>query len=83
MNTLVIYDQKGTLISLRSGEPQPNEPVGVPFLWAEIPEKKYIISVDVSVVPHEPVFEDYPKSDIDILKEQQADLWEIVLMGGF
>ncbi|WP_227397377.1 hypothetical protein [Jeotgalibacillus aurantiacus] len=83
MNSLIIYDNEGTLISVKNQTPAPPEPVGVPFLWVDVPNGKYVEHVNVSGEIHTPVFVDYPKSEIDVLKEQQADLWQIVLMGGF
>lgn len=68
--TLVIYDNEGVVITTQSGEPAPREPVGVPFLWVEIPAGKRIVSVDVSITPHQPVFEDLPPSETDILKDR-------------
>ena len=76
MKTLIIYDNTGSLIASRSGSPEPKEPVGVPFLWVDIPEGKQLkitdgIGVDVSVAPHQTILENIPKSDIQILKERQ------------
>lgn len=87
MKTLIIYDNKGYIVSTRSGQPVPREPIGVPFLWAEIPEGKQIkitdgIGVDVSVTPHQVILEDIPPSEIEMLKQTVADLTEIVLLGG-
>lgn len=78
-NTLVMYDETGYILAIRSGEPEPREPIGVPFLRVEIPEGKRIkrtdgIGVDVSVTPHQVILEDIPKSDTDILKEENLEL---------
>ncbi len=32
MKALIIYDNEGYIISQRSGQPLPREPIGVPFL---------------------------------------------------
>lgn len=87
MKTLIIYDNEGFILSIRSGDPKPREPIGVPFLWTEIPGDKQLkhvgeIGVDVSVSPHQPILDDIPKSEIEQLKQTVADLTEIVLMGG-
>lgn len=79
MKTQVIYDETGYIISTKKGEPTPREPIGVPFLWAEIPSGKQIkitdgIGVDVSVTPHELILEDIPKSKTDILEEENLTL---------
>lgn len=70
MQTLVVYDETGFILSMRSGEPAPREPVGVPFMWVEIPNGKRIVGVDVSTIPHQPIFEDIPPSEMDILKAE-------------
>ncbi|KIL46927.1 hypothetical protein KP77_24950 [Jeotgalibacillus alimentarius] len=85
MNTLIIYDNAGYILDIRSGEPSPREPNGVPFLWVEIPQGKQLkirdgIGVDVSVSPHQAFLEDIPKSDVQILKERQ-DATEEALLG--
>ena len=66
MQTLIIYDSEGYIISQMSGDVR--EPVGIPFLWIEIPKGKRIVSVDS--VTNTPVFEDLPRSETEILKEQ-------------
>lgn len=85
MKTLIIYDSAGYIISNITGSYR--VPKGVPFLEVEIPEGKQIkytggIGVDVSVTPHQVIFEDIPPSEIDQLKQTVADLTEIVLKGG-
>ena len=87
MNTLIIYDNEGYIITTRSGQPAPRQPKGVPFLWVGIPEGKQVkitdgIGVDTSVTPHEVILEDIPPTEMDELKQTVADLTEIVLMGG-
>lgn len=68
MNTLVIYDETGRIYYQASGNVQ--EPKGILFLWAEIPAVKILKSINTAVTPHEPVFEDLPKSELDAVKEQ-------------
>lgn len=85
--TLVIHDDAGYILQKRSGHPAPREPIGVPFLWVEIPEGKQTksvgkIGVDVSVTPHQVILEDIPPTEIEQLKQTVADLTEIVLLGG-
>ena len=66
MQTLVIYDTTGYIISQMSGDVR--EPVGIPFIWVEVPVGKRIVSVDPETGT--PVFEDLPRSETEILKEQ-------------
>jgi len=82
MNTLIIYDNTGYVISTMAGsirEPQG----GVQFLWVEIPEGKRLkltdgIGVDVTKTPHQAILEDIPKTEIEVLKEQQQELSDTV-----
>ena len=82
MDTLIIYDETGYIILQMSGSVR--EPVGIPFLWVEIPQGKRIVSMDVSGETHTPVFEDLPKSEVQLLQEQVNDLNVAMaaLMGG-
>lgn len=64
---LVVYDKKGTIYYAGIGYPQPE---GIPFLNVEVPEGHYLDSIDVSQEPNKPVFKEYPKSEMDILKEK-------------
>ena len=71
MNTLIIYDETGYVISQMSGSVR--EPQGIPFLWVNIPTGKQIkltdgIGVDVSVTPNVAILEDIPKTDIEMKK---------------
>ena len=75
MNTLIIYDNTGYIISQGQGEPLPREPQGTPFIWAEIPTGQQLkitdgIGVDVSVTPNVAILEDIPKTELEIVKEQ-------------
>ncbi|MEG0449908.1 MAG: hypothetical protein RR595_08635 [Lysinibacillus sp.] len=79
MKTQIIYDETGFILSVRQGEPAPREPIGVPFLWTEIPQGKQLkitdgIGVDVSVTPHLPILEDIPKSETEFLQEENTTL---------
>lgn len=75
MKTLIIYDDEGYIIQHITGSYR--VPVGVPYLETEIPENKMLkfgIGVDVSVEPHEPIFEDIPKSEVELLKDENTTL---------
>ena len=91
MNTLIIYDETGYVLSTRQGEPAPREPIGVPFLWVEIPQGKQLKitdgkGVDVSVTPHQVILEDIPPSEIELLRLEMAqantEIFEMVMMMG-
>lgn len=74
MQTLVIYDNTEFIISQMSGDVR--EPVGIPFMWLEVPEGKYIVGVDITGEEHEPIYEEYytPKSETDLLSERVDNL---------
>lgn len=90
MNTLIIYDNTGYIISQMAGsvrEPQG----GVQFLWVEIPEGKQLkltdgIGVDISVMPHQAILEDIPPTEIENLRTDLnsavMELSTLIAMGG-
>lgn len=83
MNSLIIYDSTGFIISQMAGSVR--EPVGIPFMWLEVPKGKRIVSIDVSTETYTPIFENLPKSEIEVLKDQLQATQQAVdflLMGG-
>lgn len=90
MQTLIIYDNEGYILNVRGGQPAPREPIGVPFLWVDIPEGKQIkvtdgIGVDVSVTPHQLILEDIPPTENDLIKQEvqtMQDALNFIIMGG-
>lgn len=85
MKLLIIYDTTGFIVFQGAGSVR--EPVGIPFLWVEIPEGKRLISIDVSGETHKPVFENLPKTEVQLLSEkvvdsEQAILELSILLGG-
>lgn len=88
MKTLIIYDNEGKVFSEVAGE-YTIPKGGVQFLEAEVPVKKHVVGVDVSVTPHQVILEDIPKSDVEVLEDrvlqqEQAifELAEMLAMGG-
>jgi len=71
-SVLIIYDEVGYLISQMSGDVR--EPVGVPFIWVDVPEGKILAGIDVSSEVHVPIFTNIPKSETELLKEQVNNL---------
>jgi hypothetical protein len=65
---LLIYDTTGYIISQMSGDVR--EPQGVPFLWVDVPNGKMVTGIDVAQTPNVAIFEDYPKSETELLKEK-------------
>lgn len=78
---IIIYDNTGKIWYNGSGN---GEPEGLPFLNVSIPSGKYIESIDVSQEPHKPVFKEFPKSELELMKEanekQQADIDYLILI---
>lgn len=79
MKTLVIYDTAGKIFNQITGNYE--MPVGIPYLEIEIPAGKYIIGVDVSVAPNEPIYENIPASEFDTLKST-VDALVIAMLEG-
>jgi len=70
MQTLIIYDNQGKIFSnIKEGYLIPQG--GVQFLEVEVPLKKRVVSVDVSVTPHVAILEDIPKTELEILQAAQ------------
>lgn len=85
MDTLILYDEEGYIISTRKGIPNPKVPSGVPYLWVNVPEGQrinVIAGVDITKTPHTVELELIKKTEIETLKEVIADLTELVLLGG-
>lgn len=78
---IIIYDNNGKIWYNGDGI---GEPEGLPFLKVEIPPGKYVEKIDTVVMPPQPVFKDYPKSEMELLEEenakQQADIDYLMLL---
>lgn len=78
----IIYDSKGTIFLQGSGYPTPDG--NLKYLETSVPANHYIESIDVSKDPAEPILKEYPKSEMDQLKEtleqQQANLDYLMLL---
>ena len=68
----VIFDSKGTIFFQGSGFPEPVGELG--YLKVDVPEGHYLKEIDMSTGKPVPKFEPYPKRDMEILKEQVAEL---------
>lgn len=81
MGTLIIYDSTGFVISQASGDVR--EPIGIPFMWVNVPAGKRVASVDVSGETHVAVFEDLPQSqEQKILNLEQSVLELSMIVAG-
>ena len=80
----IIYDSKGTIFMQGSRFSTPDGELT--YTEVSIPENQYLVSIDTSKDPAEPVFAEYPKSDMQLMKEQleqqQADLDYLKLLSG-
>lgn len=86
MKTIIIYDNTGFILMTQAGTYRVPEG-GIQYLEVEIPEGKRPVSVNVKT--KEPVLEDLPKSETELLQEKiaqlendLADLTFEVAMGG-
>ena len=79
---LVIYDSTGKTYFQGTGHPDPTGTIS--YMTIEIPEGKYLDSIDISKYPHEPIFKEYPPTQLEILEEentqQQADIDYLMLI---
>ncbi len=80
----VIYDSKGTIFMQGSGFSKPEGELN--YSEVSVPDNQYLVKMDTTKDPVEPVFAEYPKSDIALMKEQleqqQADLDYLKLLSG-
>lgn len=80
----VIYDSKGTIFMQGSGFGIPEGTLS--YIEVSVPDNQYLVKIDTSKDPVEPVFADYPKSEMQLMKEQleqqQADLDYLKLLSG-
>lgn len=67
MKNLIIYDNTGYIIIQMGGNYRVPQG-GIQFLEVELPENKRPISVDVE--KKQVIFEDLPKTDIEVTKER-------------
>lgn len=72
---LVIYDMKGTILSILYGATQENVPQGVPFVWCDIPPGAVLDHVDTTT--GQVVFEYEPESDLGRMQANIAAIQEI------
>ena len=89
---LVIHDEEGLVLSIRSVGTETIEPVGVPFFYQEVPlgkKVKGVTYVDLEQeIPQLPLESSYEVTvqqvaeKNEVLKEQIINLWELFLLGG-
>ena len=80
----VIYDSKGTIFMQGSGFSKPEG--NFTYMEVSVPDNQYLVKIDTSKDPVEPVFAEYPKSEMQLMREQleqqQADLDYLKLLSG-
>ncbi|NRT34560.1 hypothetical protein BJV38_002853 [Clostridium beijerinckii] len=88
MKTLIIYNKNNGKVLFTQSINEDIENDTFTNICAEIPEGQVLKGINMSVTPNTPVFEDIPKTEIEILKEQvenltqaNAELTSIVAMG--
>ena len=78
----VIYDSTGKIFMQGTGFPTPRG--DLTYMEISVPENQYLVSIDTSKDPVEPVYAEYPKSEMTLLKEQleqqQANLDYLMLI---
>ena len=80
---LIIYDSTGKIFMAGSGHGTPSGSISY-LDGITIPEGKYLKGVDTSVEPHQPIFEECPPTEMELLQEsneqQQADIDYLLLL---
>lgn len=78
----IIYDSTGKVFMQGSGFPTPKG--NLIYTEITVPENQYLVSMDVTKDPVEPIYAEYPKSEMTLLKEQleqqQANLDYLMLI---
>ncbi|MER1999070.1 MAG: hypothetical protein ABS882_04785 [Lysinibacillus sp.] len=74
--TLAIYDNNGKIFTQITGDYE--KPVGLQHIETTIPQGKVLVGVNAET--HEPIFEDIPKSEVELLREQNKQLSDTVEM---
>jgi hypothetical protein len=87
MKTLVIYDGTGQTFSSPITGSYITPKGQLNYLEVEVPEGKLLKSIDTTVTPNVPIYEDIPLTEAELLKkridEQEAALVELAsLLGG-
>lgn len=80
MKTLIIYDTDGTIYYQAAGAV--TAPQGLPHMWVDIPEGKHLVSIDTSGDAPTPIFEDNPRSDVQLLEDEITELQYLVAQIG-
>lgn len=69
MKTLIIYDNTGYIyLQITGTYIKPKG--GLNFIEIEIPENKILKGVNTSITPNVPIFEDIPKTELELAQEQ-------------
>lgn len=74
MKTLIIYDTTGQIFSSPITGSYISPQGQLNYLEIEIPDGKILKSVDTTVTPNIPIYEDIPKTDMEKLQEKVEDL---------
>jgi hypothetical protein len=79
MKTLIIYDNTGYIyLQLKSTENRIPQG-GIQFLETEIPEGKTLKSIDTSVTPNTPIYEDIPIPEIQVVQQQLQEAQNLII----
>ena len=73
---LALYDTTGYIYSQYEGDVR--VPIGIPSMSVIVPDGKWLASINVTTTPHTPIFEDYPKSEIEVIKEKAISSEEAI-----
>lgn len=78
MNTLIIFDNNGTIYYQATGDVL--EPAGgVNFIWVDVPANSYVESIDMSSGEPVAVIKEFERPKEDALQEQIDDINDVLL----
>lgn len=77
MKTLIVYDLEGNIIQRISGSYR--KPVGVPHIEVDIPEGKMVTGVNVNIEPNQPIIENLPPNENELLNKKTDELEQAIL----
>jgi hypothetical protein len=77
IKTGVCYDDIGHITGTQIGTTM-YTPVGIPYLVVDVPAGKTLKNIDVTVTPNQPVFEDIPKTEFQMVKDSNVQLQSMI-----
>lgn len=68
----VIYDEAGKIYLQGTGFPEPSGTLS--YTNVTIPDGHFLKGIDTAKTPPEPIFEEYPKTEMQLMQERISEL---------